>query len=366
MTKRLVALDVLRGLTIALMILVNNPGSWSFVYPPLRHSEWNGCTPTDLVFPFFLFIVGVSMWYSLKKYGTGLTKNGLLKVLKRFVVIFILGLFLNAFPNFEFENLRIYGVLQRIAIAYAIGAILCMLFNYKQLLVVFGVLLLGYWVLIHFGGTADPYSLSSNIVRRVDLLLFGENHIYGGYGIAFDPEGLLSSIPSVGTVLVGYFTGRWIEKSKTVKIAIKKLLIYGIIGIVLGLLWNTVFPINKPIWSSSYVLYTGGLAMLFLALLLWIIDVKGLKTWAQPFIHYGMNPLFIYVFSGLYISAIAGLVKITTSSGEQISGYTYLYKEIFTPVFGNMNGSLFFALFHVILFWIVAFILYKRKIFIKI
>lgn len=360
--KRLLALDVLRGLTIALMILVNTPGSWEYVYAPLRHAPWNGCTPTDLVFPFFLFIVGTSMWYSFKKYGSGLTGSGLKKVLKRFVIIYIIGLFLNAFPNFDFENLRVYGVLQRIAIAYGIAAILCMQFDYKKLLYIAGILLLGYWAIIHFGGT---YELEGNVVRKVDLWLFGENHIYGGYGIPFDPEGLLSSIPSVATVLLGYFAGRIIETSGAVQNAVKKLIIVGIVLVVAGKIWDLGFPINKPIWSSSYVIYTGGLAMLFLAILLWLIDVKQVKKIFTPFIHYGMNPLFIYVLSGI-IGDLFGFFQVTNSSGETVSSMSYFYSDILVPVFGNLNGSLAYALSHIIFLWIIAFILYRRKIFIKI
>lgn len=360
--QRLVALDVLRGLTIALMILVNTPGSWEYVYPPLRHAPWDGCTPTDLVFPFFLFIVGVSMWFSFKKYGGGLTKSGLRKVLKRFTVIFLLGLFLNAFPNFDFENLRIYGVLQRIAIAYAVAAILCMQFDYKKLLLITVILLLGYWAIINFGGT---YTLEGNAVLKLDLLLFGENHIYGGYGIPFDPEGLLSSIPSVATVLVGYFTGRIIEKSGSVLDAIKKLLIVGIVLVGVGLVWNLGFPINKPIWSSSYVVYTGGLAMLFLAILLWLIDVKNIKKVFMPAIHFGTNPLFIYVLAGMF-GGILGFIKVTNSLGDKVTILSYYYSDVLVPILGNMNGSLFFAISHIVFFWFVTYILYKKKIFIKI
>ena len=357
--KRLMALDVLRGLTIALMIMVNTPGSWQYVYPPLRHAKWHGCTPTDLVFPFFLFIVGVSMWYSFKKYGGGLTKEGFRKVLKRFSVIFLLGVFLNLFPKFDFENLRILGVLQRIAIAYGIAAILCMSFNVKQLVGWFIALLLGYWGLLSLSGSEDVFGLSTNIVRDLDLAIFGENHIYKGFGIPFDPEGLLSSIPSVGTVLLGYFSGRIIEHSRGTIAAIKNFIVYGVVGVAIGLIWDLVFPINKPLWTSSYVVYTGGLAMLFLSLLLWIIDVKGFKKWSQPFIHFGMNPLFIYLFAGIW----ADLIYVVKIGGTSAHGY--LYTNVFVPIAGNMNGSLLFAIAHITFFWLLTYILYRRNIFIK-
>lgn len=363
--KRLMALDVMRGLTIALMIMVNTPGSWSYVYPPLLHSKWNGCTPTDLVFPFFLFIVGVSMWYAFKKFDKGITKKSLYKVLKRFSIMFLLGVFLNAFPKFDFENLRVLGVLQRIAIAYLIGALLCMQFNYKQLLFIFTGILVGYWGLLFFGSAGEPFELSSNIVLKVDLLLLGENHIYHGFGIPFDPEGLLSSIPSVATLLLGYFSGRIIELENHTINAIKKLLIYGALTVFIGYVWSFLFPINKALWSSTYVLYTGGLAMVFLAFLLWVIDVNGFKKWASPFIHFGTNPLAIYMFSGIYVLAMIHLVNITTAT-DNLSGYDYLYSEVFVPFAGNMNGSLLFAIAHIIFFWMITYVLYKKKIFIKI
>ena len=364
--KRLIALDVMRGLTIALMIMVNTPGSWSYVYPPLLHSKWNGCTPTDLVFPFFLFIVGVSMWFSFKKFDKGITKMALYKVVKRFLIMFLLGVFLNGFPNFDFENLRYLGVLQRIAIAYLFGALLCMQFNYKQILVAFGIVLIGYWGLLYFSISEGPYDLATNIVRKIDVLLFGDQHLYSGFGLPFDPEGLLSAIPSIGTLLMGYFTGRFIERSLNTMEAIKKLLSIGAIATSIGWLWGFILPINKALWTSSYVLYTGGFAMVFLAALLWFIDVKGFKKWTTPFIHFGTNPLAIYMFSGIYVSAIIYLIEIPMTSGEVLSGYDYLYTEVFVPIAGNMNGSLLFAIAHIIFFWLITYILYKKKIFIKI
>lgn len=365
-TKRLIALDVLRGLTIALMIMVNNPGSWSYVYPPLRHAKWHGCTPTDLVFPFFLFIVGVSMWYSLKKFGKGISKAGLNKVAKRFAIIFLLGLFLNLFPYFNFEKVRVFGVLQRIAVAYGIAAILCMYFNRKSLKYIFVLILLAYWGILYFGAPSGMYELATNVVRKIDVFILGERHIYGGFGIPFDPEGILSSIPSVATVLIGYLSGRFIEISGGTIQGIKKLVLAGLAGVGIGLVWDIVFPINKALWTSSYVVFTGGLALLFLALLLYIIDIKGAKKWSNPFVHFGTNPLFIYLFSGIYIQTIIYLVKIPDSEGGTMTGYGYLYQHVFVPVAGNMNGSLLFAVSHIIFFWFLTYMMYKKKIFIKI
>ena len=305
------------------------------------------------------------MWYSFKKYGGRITGSGLKKVFKRVAIIFLLGLFLNALPYFDLDSLRIYGVLQRIAIAYGITALLCMKFDYKKLIYIFSAILLGYWVLIYFGGTGEVYSLEGNIVRYVDVLLLGENHIYNGFGIPFDPEGLLSSIPSVATILLGYFTGRIVEKSGGVLSAIKKLIFTGVVLVAVGLLWNLVYPINKPIWSSSYVVYTGGLAMLFLAFLLWLIDIKNVKKIFMPFIHFGTNPLFIYMFAGVFASLMQ-LVKVSNADGESVSILNYYYAKVLVPIFGTMDASLFFAISHIVFFWFLTYILYKKKIFIKI
>ncbi|MBO3097805.1 acyltransferase family protein [Gelidibacter pelagius] len=366
-SKRLISLDVLRGLTIALMILVNTPGSWGFIYAPLRHAAWHGCTPTDLVFPFFLFIVGMSVFFSFKKYDTTLTKSAALKIIKRTIIIFLIGLALNLYPYFNFEKVRIMGVLQRIALAYGVGAMLCLALNRRRLLIVLTTILLGYWALLYFGAASDPYSLEENIARRFDLFLFGENHIYKGFGIPFDPEGVLSSLPAVGTVIIGYLIGQVVDIETSLKLKIKKLLIYGVVMVILGWTWSLVFPLNKPLWTSSYVLYTAGLGTLFLALLIFIIDDRQYKIWAKPFVHFGSNPLFIFVFSGIYVKTISYLIKIPVSgSSNPISLYNYLYSKVFAPLFGNMNGSLMFAVSHIIVFWLICYLLYRKKIFIKI
>ena len=363
--KRLLALDVMRGMSIALMILVNMPGSWDFVYPPLLHSKWHGCTPTDLVFPFFLFIVGVSLWYSSKKFNNGITKKSFLNILKRSSILFLLGVFLNAYPYFEFENLRILGVLQRIAIVYFIGALLCILLNTKQLIVSSIGILLSYWVFIYFGASEQPFNLEYNLVRKIDLLIFGENHIYKGFGIPFDPEGILSALPSIVTLLLGYFAGQLIAFSMNTQKSVKTLLAFGTLLTSLGLLWGQLFPINKALWTSTYVVYTGGLAMITLSILLWIIDLKNFKSWIAPFLHFGTNPLFIYVFSGIYTLTMIYLIKIKTTS-EIKTGYDFLYSEVFFPLAGPLNGSLLFALAHIVFFWGIVYLLFKKKIFIKI
>ncbi|TXE06589.1 hypothetical protein ES711_13880 [Gelidibacter salicanalis] len=365
-SQRLISLDVLRGITISFMILVNTPGSWSYIYAPLRHAAWHGCTPTDLVFPFFLFIVGLSLFFSFKKYNAVASKAATFKILKRTLIIFLIGLLLNLYPYFNFEGVRIMGVLQRIALAYGAGALLCVNFKRQKLLLIAALLLLGYWALLYFGGNANPYSLEGNIVRQFDLFLFGEQHVYKGFGIPFDPEGVLSSIPAVGTVIIGYLIGDLMDSTTSIPLKMKKLLLYGAVMTIIGYLWGLVFPINKPLWTSSYVLYTAGLATLVLALLIFIIDYKKFSTWSKPFVHFGSNPLFIFVFSGVYAKTISYLIKIPVSDGESVSLYRYLFAEVLAPLFGNMNGSLAFAISHIIVFWLICYILYRNKIFIKI
>lgn len=361
-SKRIVALDAFRGLTIATMITVNTPGSWSYVYPPLRHAEWNGCTPTDLVFPFFLFIVGVAMFFSFRKYNNQLAKPAVMKTIRRTILIFAIGLGLNAFPFFiNYSELRILGVLQRIALAYGIGAILCLWLEPRTLIYSLAGILLGYWALLGLSVPEAPFALETNLVRQVDLAILGENHVWHGLGVAFDPEGLLSTIPAIGTVILGYLTGMLIYKTKEHEKIVLNMFLYGFPLVLGGMIWDFWFPINKSLWSSSYVLYTAGLAMIFLAFFIWFIDVKGSKTWAQPFIVFGMNPLFIFVLSGLYVKTIYRIPSETYGNG-----YSWLYNTVFVPIAGNMNGSLLFAITHIILFWLIVLILYRKKIFIKI
>ncbi|WP_159022322.1 acyltransferase family protein [Formosa sp. L2A11] len=365
-SNRLISLDVLRGITISFMILVNTPGSWSYVYAPLRHAEWHGCTPTDLVFPFFLCIVGISVWFSFSKYAIKISKVSVLKILKRTVIIFLLGFLLNLFPFFDFENVRIMGVLQRIAIAYGVGAILCLSFKRSNLLIILGAILLGYWALLFFGSESGPYTLHENVVRKFDLFLFGSHHIYGGFGIPFDPEGLLSTIPAVGTVIIGFLIGHVVSEVQSLVVKVRKLLMFGFLLVFLGSVWRFVFPINKALWTSSYVLFTSGLCAILFAVLIFIIDLKGFSTWSKPFVHFGTNPLFIFVFSGLYVKSINYLIKIPMPSGEEVSGYKYLFNNVFSQIAGNLNGSLLFALTHIVVFWSICYLLYGNKVFVKI
>jgi predicted acyltransferase len=362
---RLISLDIFRGLTIAFMIIVNTPGSWQYVYAPLRHAKWHGCTPTDLVFPFFLFIVGVSMWFSLKKYGHELNGSSFLRIARRTASIFALGLFLNIFPDFDrdYSTLRIMGVLQRIAIAYGLGAIICMTINRDYLWIVTVVILILYWALLAFFGGADPYSLEGNLVLRLDKLLLGTNHLYKGFGIPFEPEGLLSTIPSICTVIIGFYTGELVGKKSSDGKAVFKPLIIGAALIGLGLLWNKFFPINKALWTSSYVLYTAGIAMMVFSVIYWLADVVKFQKWGWFFIVFGTNALFSYFLAGIWTRLML-LIKIHSGNAE-ISLYTWFYEKICVPVAGNLNGSLMFAIIQMLFIWCIALILYKKKILIR-
>jgi predicted acyltransferase len=362
---RLVSLDIFRGLTVAFMIIVNTPGSWQYVYPPLQHAKWHGCTPTDLVFPFFLFIVGVSSWFSLKKYGNDINWGSFLRIFRRVLAIFAVGLFLNIFPYFgrDYSTLRIMGVLQRIAIAYGIGALICMAVRREHLWIIVAALLLLYWGVLAFFGGADPYSLTDNFALKADLAILGKNHLYQGFGIPFDPEGVLSTVPAVCTVIIGYFLGEILGQGSANGKTALKLVLLGAAAFGLGYLWNMIFPINKPLWTGSYVLYSAGLAMGVLALFYLIADVLKLQSWGIPFMVFGTNALFSFFLAGIWTKL---MLFIKFSSGaEKITLYSWIYNKACVPVAGNMNGSLMFAFIQMLFIWSLALILYRKKIMIR-
>ncbi len=367
MTKpaRLESLDIFRGLTVAFMIIVNTPGSWSYVYPPLKHSEWNGCTPTDLVFPFFLLIVGISMWFSLKKYGHELNGASALRIFRRVAAIFALGLFLNIFPYFSrnYSDLRIMGVLQRIAIAYGIAAVICMSVRRDYLWILVALILLGYWGVMSIFGGEHPYSLEGNLVLKVDKAILGSRHLYKGFGIPFDPEGLLSTLTASCTVIIGYYAGEIAGKGPAGHRTALKLLFVGLALTGLGLLWGRFFPVNKPLWTSSYVLYTAGIGLVVFSFIYWITDVAGFRLWGVFFAVFGINALFSFFLSGIW-TRILQMVRIQTGE-TRISLYTWIYEKIFVPIAGNMNGSLAFAVVQMLIIWIIALILYRKKVMIR-
>ncbi len=363
--SRLVSLDIFRGLTVAFMIIVNTPGSWTYVYSPLRHSEWDGCTLADMVFPFFLFIAGVSMWYSLKKYKHIFNGGSLLRISRRVIAVFGVGLFLAIFPYFgrDYSTLRIMGVLQRIALAYALASFICLSVNRQYLWIVIAVLLLLYWAALVFFGGAEPFSLEGNAVKKADLALLGAKHMYKGFGIPFDPEGLLSTLTASITMIIGYYCGEITSKKSSSGINILKLFLIGVASTGLGLLWDMVFPINKPIWSSSYVLYTAGLAMMILSLFYLVADHFKFQKWATVFTILGTNALFSFFLSGILTRM---LIFIKIHSGKTVSTlYTWIFEKLCAPVAGNFGGSLMFSIITLIIIWLVAFFLYRKKIMIK-
>ena len=387
MKQRFYALDVFRGATIALMILVNNPGSWKFIYTPLEHAPWHGCTPTDLVFPFFLFAVGNAMAFTipaLLRSGSGAFWK---KTLKRTVLIFGIGLLLNWFPFIKYDqegalvakglnNLRILGVLQRIALCYFFASIIIYYLNPAKAFIAGIILLLLYWgVCLAFGNAADPYSLQGWFGTPIDKAILGESHMYHGEGVAFDPDGFPSTIAAITQVILGYLAGDYIVQKKNAIAGtaasaswytiIANLFVAGGLLVFTGFCWDMVFPINKKIWTSSFVIYTTGIAIMVLATLLHVIEANGHRgRWSRFFEVFGKNPLFIFVLSGVWVR-LYGLVRIPAHNGyEGLGGW--MYNHVFAPIFGNMNGSLLYAIFHVIIFWGIAWWLDKKKIYIKV
>lgn len=379
---RLLSLDILRGITIAGMILVNNPGSWSSVYSPLQHAQWHGLTPTDLVFPFFMFIMGVSTFMSLRKFNFQPTRTAILKVARRTILIFLIGLGLNWFGQLagalangvgfseastDLGTLRILGVLQRLALAYGFAALIALITKGKYLIGTIVVLLVGYFVILIFG---NGFELSEqNIISVVDRALWGSDHMYKdwtleGERIALDPEGLLSTIPSIAHVLIGFLFGKLIVDNKDNHKRVEKLLIWGTILAFAGLLLKYGCPINKKIWSPTFVLTTTGFAAQLLGLLIWIIDINNKRQWSRFFHSFGVNPLIVYVFAGVLASLFSSIRFVW--NGETISIKSFLYNILIQPWAGNYFGSLIYALFFVTICWLFGYILYKRNIYIKI
>ncbi|HEU4768369.1 MAG TPA: DUF5009 domain-containing protein [Pyrinomonadaceae bacterium] len=363
--QRLVSLDVFRGITIAGMVLVNNPGTWQHIYAPLRHAEWHGWTPTDLVFPFFLFIVGVAIPLAFgNRVERGGSKRDLyMKVLKRTLIIFGIGLFLNAFPYFDLSNLRIPGVLQRIAICYFFASIIFLNTRVAAQVAITIGLLLFYWLLVSFvpapGYAAGDLTKEGSLPSFVDRVVFGPNHVWSQAKV-YDPEGLLSTIPALCTALLGVLTGHWFRTEKTRYEKAAGLFVAGAFCVAVGWAWNWFFPINKALWTSSYVLFSGGLALQFLALCYWLIDIKGYRRWAKPFEVFGMNAIALYVGAGLMAETL-GLIRI-----QGMSLGAWIYRNAFASWLAPVNASLAFAIAFVLVWLGLMWILYRRRIFIKV
>lgn len=373
--RRLVSLDVFRGITIAAMILVNNPGSWAHMYAPLKHAAWNGWTPTDLIFPFFLFIVGVAMTYSFSSMQRkGIEKPKIYKkVVTRSLLLFGIGLAIHIFPLVQFDPLRFYdfssmrimGVLQRIGLCYLFASVIYLEFDkVLQWMYWAAGLLIFYWVIMMTipvpGFGAGVLTKEGNLAAYIDQALMS-GHLWRP---GWDPEGLLSTIPAVATVLIGMLSGHLLRRDSTSEEKTNHLLVFGLLTLVAGLIVNYWFPINKGLWSSSYVLFTGGFAMAFLGICYWFIDVKGYSNWAKPFVMLGTNALAVYILSSL-TTRLFYIIPLPEAWGA--TGIKELiYSQLLLPLASPINASLMFAVLYV-LFWTgIMAILYRRKIFIKI
>jgi predicted acyltransferase len=363
-TRRLVSLDVFRGITIAGMVLVNNPGTWEHVYGPLQHAAWHGWTPTDLVFPFFLFIVGIAIPLAFgNRVESGRTTRDLyLKIIKRTLIIFAIGLFLNGFPYFGLAEYRIPGVLQRIAVCYFFASIIFLNAKVRTQLVITIALLLGYWLLLKFvpapGFAAGDLTKEGSLPSYVDRVVFGK-HVWSQARV-YDPEGFLSTIPAIATTMMGVLTGHWLRTEKRRYEKAAGLFVVGAACVAVGWAWNFFFPINKALWTSSYVLFTGGLALQFLAFCYWLIDIKGYRAWAKPFEVFGLNAIALYVGAGL-MASLLGEIKV-----GGVSLGSWIYSNLFASWASPLNASLAFAIAFVLVWLGLMWILYRRKIFLKV
>ncbi|MBR9777595.1 MAG: DUF1624 domain-containing protein [Cytophagales bacterium] len=366
------SLDVLRGLTLALMVIVNTPGDGSTSFGPLTHADWHGLTLTDLVFPSFLFVVGNAMSFSLGKFKLKGGKAYFSKVFKRTALIFIIGLLLTAFPFFrvndsgvvpyDFTSIRILGVLQRIALCYGLGATLIYFLSPKKILITSGLILLSYWLVMFLFGVPgmDPFSLEGNASGRLDLWLFSPDNLYKMNGFAFDPEGLLSTFPAMVNVLLGYWVGLQIQKRGGDIETVLWLAMFAVILLVVGYLWDYGFPINKKIWTSSFTLVTVGYSTLTLALLMFLLEVRSIKGWAYFFEVFGKNPLALYILSGVLVR-ILGMIRI---EGQSIRNLTY--KTLYEPVFPEGWASLLFSISFMLIIWLIGWWMDRNRWYVKV
>jgi predicted acyltransferase len=376
---RIISLDVFRGITVASMILVNDPGTWGAIYWPLDHAEWNGWTPTDLIFPFFLFIAGVSMTFSFAaRLGRASARAGLAgHVLVRSLSILVIGLFLNVFPHFHFSTMRYPGVLPRIAVCYLMAGLLVVVTarradfddfvtNIPAVTGTILVLLIGYWAamrLIPVPGIGpanlDPANnLAAWLDRRV---MYG--HLWGQLKQVRDPEGILSTFPAIGTVLCGVLTGEWMRRTKTNERKFAGLMIVGVITMIVGRLLHPLFPINKNLWTSTFVIFTAGFAMVILAICFWMVDMRGWRRWTQPFLVFGSNAISAFILS--FLLSIASTNFHVNDNGRERSVHGYIYSHWFASIAKPKNASLLFAIFFVLVCYLPLLLLYRRRVFIK-
>ena len=421
---RLVSLDVFRGITIAGMILVNHPGSWGKIYKPLGHAHWNGWTPTDLVFPFFLFIVGVAMTFSFdRRMSKGHSRIRLFEhVLRRSFILFFLGLIMYGFPDwrliwpyilfiiglsflfvkepplvwgetpkeasmsafawllligsfmyftidfgyFQETGLRVPGVLQRIAVCYLFTSIIILNTGLRGRIFWTAFLIIGYWIIIRCvpapGGVTLPLERTAHLLNEwIDVKLLG-SHIYSERP---DPEGILSTIPAIATTLLGVITGSWLRSSSDKKRILMGLIVFGTLAVIAGEIMDNWFPINKKIWSSSYVIFTGGMALYFLAFCYFLIDMLKFKKWATPFLVFGTNAILVF-FCAHLCSKMLGRWKFALADGSMTSMYSWIYRNLFASWAGDMNGSLLFAITYVLIWLLILIPFYRKQIFLKI
>lgn len=384
--QRLLSLDVFRGATVAAMILVNNPGSWSHIYAPLEHAKWNGCTPTDLIFPFFLFIVGISIAYALSGKKSRPEEHGaaIKSITIRSLKLFGLGLLLALYPIVYFDKfgevglwdqivtrfsgVRIMGVLQRIGIVFFIAGIIFIKAKPKTIAWIAGSLLVIYYVLMTFipvpGVGYANLEPETNLGAWVDRLILTTDHLWK-QSKTWDPEGLLGTIPAVATGLLGTLCGTWMKKSMDNAVKISWLFVFAAFGIAAGLAWDLFFPINKSLWTSSFVLYTAGLGSAIFGVLYWLIDVQGYKRYTTPFVAYGVNAITAFFLSGILVKTV-GLIKLKDAADKTVSLQTYLYNNCIVPFFSPINASLVHAIIWVLVFMVLMMYMYKKKIIIKV
>lgn len=374
------------------MILVNNPGSWSFIYDPLEHAKWHGLTPTDLVFPFFLFAVGNALSFVLPKMEAAGDMAFWKKVVKRTVLIFLIGLFLNWNPFFMWQNdqlvvkswtwvnskgdlsgIRIFGVLQRIALCYFFASVIIYYFKLRNSFYAGIILLLTYWALcLAFGSASDPFSLENWFGTSVDLSVLGTAHVYKGEGVPFDPEGLMSTIPAIVQVIFGFITGDYIQKKGKTAEMLNGLFIAAVAFLITGYFWGQVFPINKKIWTSSYTVLTTGMAILTIATMIYFIEFKGSKGWLSRFFDvFGKNSLFVFALSG-FLPRVLGLIRISNGFNDKgdpkyLSPFGWFYEYVCKPIPGSPElGSLVYAIIMILFYWAICFYLDKKQIYIKV
>ena len=388
LSNRLTSLDAFRGITIAAMIIVNDPGSWDAIYVPLKHAEWHGWTPTDLIFPFFLFIVGVSISISLGRYtepGT-VPRDVYARIIRRSLLLFAIGVFLNALPLYDFAKhewidlgtLRIMGVLQRIAICYLVSSFIFLFSDWRQQLIISVGLLLIYWALMTWIDIPECLRTTvdlkpCNLAAYLDRMLLTTDHMWKESKV-FDPEGLLSTIPAIASTMAGVLTGSWLQKFAKGRVTsdegenssskpIFGLFVF-ITLLIAGLIWDRWFPINKNLWTSSYVVFTTGVALCFLAFLYWLIDIKGFVRWATPFVIFGTNAIALYIGASV-MESFLGAIVVGGDRSDPVTLQGWIFKNIFRSWAEPVNASLAYAVCFTLVWLLLMWLLYRKRIFIR-